>query len=294
MGRQSPIRAPSTLSSGRPLRTTAISVVVPPISATMALATPLRAQAPITLAAGPLSTVPTGRASALAALISVPSPLTIISGASILRVCRVRLTESISAFTCVIMRALSATVMARRGAPRLLANSWPQVTGLSVSSVTHSRNCNSCCGLRTAKLAEIAKALTRGACLRMAALDASSSNGVMALPPASCPPGSDTMASDPSNSTMPLALICAASYPASSTQTGEPLPSTTELVVSVVDSETSATRSSAACGNLSSAPPMPTARSNRVVRLLAAAMTFLLSSSSTASVNVPPVSMPRK
>ena len=238
--------------------------------------------------------MPTGRCSALCTLIRLPSPLTIISGASIRRAASVLRTEPISNVTCEIMRALSATVMARRGAPRLDASSWPQVTGLSHNSSTRARRRNSCAGLRTPKLAEIAKADTRGAWRTMALRAAGSSRGVNSKPPASCPPGKATMASLPSNSVRPLALTCAASYPASSTHTGEPLPSTTELVVRVVDKETKATSCNRSAGNWSNAPPMPTARSKRVVRLLAVATTRLLASSKTASVNVPPVSIPRK
>jgi len=81
IGCQSPIVAPSLQSSGCPLLTIAISVVVPPISAIIAFFKPLNSQAPITLAAGPDSTVPIGFSIALARLASEPSPFTIISGA---------------------------------------------------------------------------------------------------------------------------------------------------------------------------------------------------------------------
>jgi hypothetical protein len=77
--------------------------------------------------------VPTGRRNARAALTSVPSPWTIISGASMPCCTSVWRTASIKAFTCETMRASSAAVNARCGAPRLEASSWPQVTGLSHS-----------------------------------------------------------------------------------------------------------------------------------------------------------------
>ena len=99
IGRQSPIKAPSPASAGWPSRTTAMSVVVPPMSATMARRRPLRAQAPITLAAGPESTVVTGCCSALAALTTLPSPRTTISGASMPRAASVACTDSISVWT---------------------------------------------------------------------------------------------------------------------------------------------------------------------------------------------------
>ena len=211
MGRQLPTIAPSKLRAGKPPRTTAISVVVPPMSATMAFCRPLSAHAPSTLAAGPDKTVLTGRCRALATLISEPSPLTIISGASICRWARVRCTESIRVLTCEIMRAFSAAVSARRGAPRLDASSWPQVTGTSHSSCTQARTCISWAGLRTAKVAEIAKAETRLACLAMAARQAASSSAASATPPASWPPGRLSIASIPSRSSSPLVLTWCAS-----------------------------------------------------------------------------------
>ena len=203
--------APSKLRAGRPPRTTAISVVVPPISATMALSSPLKAQAPSTLAAGPDKTVLTGRCKALCTLMSEPSPLTSISGASIWRAASVRCTESIRVLTCEIMRALRAAVSARRGAPRLEASSCPQVTGVSLCSCTQARNWFSCAGLRTAKVAEIANADTRPACLTMAARQAASSSAHKGRPAASCPPARLSIASRPSKSPSPLVLICCAS-----------------------------------------------------------------------------------
>ena len=65
------------------------------------------------------------------------------------------------------------------------------------------------------------------------------------------------------------------------------------VVVSVEDSDTRSTRASSSGGNGSSAPPMPMDRSNGVVRLLADASTWRSAPSNTASVKVPPVSMPR-
>jgi hypothetical protein len=120
-------------------------------------------------------------------------------------------TDSIRALVCETMRALSAAVKARLGAPRLEASSCPQVTGLSHSSCTQARSCNSCAGLRVANPAEMAKAETRWAWRAMAARAAASSMGCTSHPPASCPPASDSMASLPSSSTKPLFLICAAS-----------------------------------------------------------------------------------
>ena len=104
------------------------------------------------------------------------------------------------------MRAFRAAVIARRGAPRLDDSSCPQLTGRCVSSRTQARIWISCAGLRTLKVAEIAKAETRGVCATMAARAAASSSSCVGLPIASWPPASCTTASAPSNSTSLLAL----------------------------------------------------------------------------------------
>ena len=59
-----------------------MSVVVPPMSTTMASSNPVKCLAPATLAAGPDNMVSTGRSLANRALISVPSPLTTTMGAT--------------------------------------------------------------------------------------------------------------------------------------------------------------------------------------------------------------------
>ena len=58
---QPPTSAPSAFSRGAPFCSRAMSVVVPPISATMAVRVPARKAAPARLAAGPDRTVSTGR-----------------------------------------------------------------------------------------------------------------------------------------------------------------------------------------------------------------------------------------
>ena len=93
------------------------------MSATIALSSPDNWQAPITLAAGPESTVPIGFSIALSRLASEPSPLTSISGASILWRARIFCTEVINSLIGGTMRAFRAAVSARRGAPRLEASS---------------------------------------------------------------------------------------------------------------------------------------------------------------------------
>ena len=108
---------------------------------------------------------------------------------------------------CVLLAGYDAAQIKASGLADLLGAE----AIVSLSSSTQARNCNSCSGLRTPKLAEIANADTRGAWRWIAERDAASSSGVNAAPPASCPPGSDTMASAPSKSARPLALIWAAS-----------------------------------------------------------------------------------
>ncbi|MBS1269986.1 MAG: hypothetical protein MAG794_00938 [Gammaproteobacteria bacterium] len=123
INRQSPTMAPSGLTAGRPARTTAISVVVPPISATMMLSEPLRNDAPITLAAGPDMTVSTGLASAVFLLMSDPSPLTVLFRSSMPQDSSILSTASTSCRIKGIIRALTAAVRARLGASSALDNS---------------------------------------------------------------------------------------------------------------------------------------------------------------------------
>ena len=83
------------------------------------------------------------------------------------------------------------------------------------------------------------------------------------------------------------------SMPSSSSLARLPCSSTQALVASVVDSDTSVISDGSNCGSPSMAPQMPSARSCLVVRCFAAARTVRLSKSySTASVYVPPVSIP--
>ncbi len=68
--------------SGHPPSTTAVSVVVPPMSEITKSFKPVKLQAPMTLAAGPEATVSIGRVMAISAGSIEPSPLTIINGTS--------------------------------------------------------------------------------------------------------------------------------------------------------------------------------------------------------------------
>ena len=115
--------------AGRPFDTTAMSVVVPPMSETMKSLMPVKNPAPTTLAAGPDKMVSTGYSSATWALMSDPSPLTIMSGASIDSSTSTRDNASIRCRICGVSRAFSTAVNARRGASSLELNSCAQVTG---------------------------------------------------------------------------------------------------------------------------------------------------------------------
>ena len=92
-----------------------------------------------------------GRCIAHSARTSEPSPRTTISGAAMFRLASVSWTSVISSRSGRIRCALSATVVARRTALSWLVSSWPQVTGLPVSSSTRPRTRSSCVGLRTPK-----------------------------------------------------------------------------------------------------------------------------------------------
>ena len=119
-----------------------------------------------------------------------------------------------------------------------------------------------------------------------------------ARPAASCPPPIRMQGSPRSASTIRALDAAASSNPMSTRHTRPPCPSTSALVASVVESETSAMAAGSTPEPSSTdlaAPRIPTARSCRVVSAFAAATTRPdCSSYSTASVYVPPVSIPSR
>ena len=236
----------------------------------MAFSAPDIAQAPITLAAGPDKIVVTGCTKAVAALTMEPSPLTIISGAVIASSSRMACTAVIKAWIKGIMRAFKLAVRARLGAPRLVANSWPQVTGIPVSSLTNACKRNSWVGLRTPNWAETENADTLSLLARIAALAASSSNASRACPLALCPPDKRIICSSSKISRKPLLVTCVSLKPASRAHIGAPLPSTTALVVRVVERETNSIWPIYWLGILRKDSPIPMVRSCRVVKLFTA------------------------
>ena len=120
---QPPTCAPSLLSRGAPPRNSAISVVVPPISATSAVFSSARNAAPARLAAGPDKIVSTGREREKSACSNEPSPLTTINGQDRREVIITCSVAVISRSSRLISRAFSRAVKARRGPPRLDDNS---------------------------------------------------------------------------------------------------------------------------------------------------------------------------
>ncbi len=108
-----PTRAPERLIAGRPFRSTARSVVVPPISTTTASFIPVRAIAPMMLAAGPERIVSIGRSIACASLMRLPSPLTTIREALIPLRARLSFTASMRPVIKGISLALSTAVTVR-------------------------------------------------------------------------------------------------------------------------------------------------------------------------------------
>ena len=104
---------PSCARTGTPFSTMARSVVVPPMSATMASVQPVSAMPPETLHAGPQRMVSTGCAAVKFWFITLPSERTITTGAVMLRSC---IAWRIAARNCPITgsrRALSRVLAAR-------------------------------------------------------------------------------------------------------------------------------------------------------------------------------------
>ena len=224
---------------------------------------------------------------------------------------RVRRTVAIRSRNKGIRRALRATVVARRTASRRVVSSCPQVTGKGrrsrspagpVSSSTNARTRSSCSGLRTRKYPDTANASTRSRRARIAARAAASSKGATQLPAPSWPPCRYTTSSVARTRPKPNFSINARSYPIKSRHTALPCPSTMAFVASVVDNPTrrmsagvtGSSPASDASKTAAAARPMPSARSRRVVNDLVPASTAPVAwSTSTASVKVPPVSIPK-
>ncbi len=107
-----PMVAPSGSSLGLPSRRIPMSVVVPPMSMTMASFMPVMRMAPMRLAAGPDITVSTGFLLASASPIMEPSPRTIIRGATMPYSDMTFFTDSIRSAITGIRRAFITQVTA--------------------------------------------------------------------------------------------------------------------------------------------------------------------------------------
>ncbi len=112
-------------------------------------------------------------------------PAASVIGASISWRARIFCTEPINSLIGGTMRAFSAAVSARLGAPRLEASSCPQMTGMPVNSVTIFLSRTSWLELRVPNMLEIAKAETWSLSFSMASCAAVSSSGECSLPTAS-------------------------------------------------------------------------------------------------------------
>ncbi len=113
-----PMVAPSGSNLGLPLRRIPMSVVVPPMSMTMASFIPVMRMAPMRLAAGPDMTVSTGFLFASASPIMDPSPRTIMRGAEIPYSDMTFFTDSIRSAITGIRRAFITQVAALSLNPR--------------------------------------------------------------------------------------------------------------------------------------------------------------------------------
>lgn len=187
-----PIVAPSFSSLGLPFLTTPISVVVPPISITMASRRPVRRMAPMRLAAGPDITVSTGLIRASASPIIDPSPLTIIRGAEIPISPSTAFTERIRSSITGIRRAFIMQVLALSLNPSSEDSSWLQTAGIPRILDMRFLTRTSCSGLRTARYPATAIPSTRPPIDFRKAMTASSSRGTVSLPPRSWEPETRT------------------------------------------------------------------------------------------------------
>ena len=245
-----------------------MSVVVPPISATMAVRVPARKAAPARLAAGPESTVSTGRERAYPDSRSDPSPLTTISRQDSPSPAMMLSVAATSLSSRLTSRAFSTAVRARRGPPSEDDSSWLQVTGAPVSSRRRSRARLSCAGLRVAKWPATAKADISPSVALTASRMAASSSGVCWPPSAAWPPAMKKAGSWPRARARSARCSASLSKPIIRSATRPPTPSTTALVARVVDSDTrpiSAASPSKSSRTRRMAPPTPIDRSSRVV-----------------------------
>ena len=127
--RKPPIRAPSSSRWTLPSRMTPTSVVVPPMSTTMASSSPDSLRAPLMLDAGPESIVSTGLSRAIFSLIMEPSPLTTRSGASMPDSSITASTESSSLPMMGMSLAFITQVVVRSLNPRDEDSSCPHTAG---------------------------------------------------------------------------------------------------------------------------------------------------------------------
>ena len=144
-----PMRAPSGSRRGLPSLTIPMSVVVPPMSTTMALSLPESFLAPLILDAGPERIVSTGLIFAISSLMTEPSPLTIIRGASMPNSSRTLLTDWMSSSMTGMSLAFITQVIVRSLNPSPEDSSYPQTTGTWRISFARAAISCSCSGFLT-------------------------------------------------------------------------------------------------------------------------------------------------
>ncbi len=144
-----PMVAPSGSSLGLPFLIIPISVVVPPMSMTIASLTPVRHMAPIRLAAGPDIIVSTGLRLASASLIMEPSPRTIMRGACMLYSASTVFMERMRSSMTGSRRAFIMHVTALSLNPRPDDRSCPQTAGMPRILSTMPLTRSSCSGFLT-------------------------------------------------------------------------------------------------------------------------------------------------
>ena len=280
-----PMMAPSGSRRGFPSLRIPMSVVVPPMSMTMASFCPVRYMAPMRLAAGPQRMVSTGFSLARASPIMDPSPLTIIRGAWMPFSASTALTDLMRSSMTGTSLAFMMHVAVRSLKPSPDDSSWPQITGTSRISLAISLTLFSWSGLRTARYPVTATPSTLPLTDSRNFLAASSSRGWISSPWRSCPPSTTVSKSGRTEKSYSL--------PMQTRATLQPLPSTTEFVARVDDSDTTPTCFSSSVSKSTIEPRIPIDRSSRVVRDFALQRIFPDSRSmTTASVYVPPVSNP--
>src|SRR5215471_7527043 len=300
--RMPPISTPWDDSRGKPLTSTPTSVDVPPTSITSESEFPVRNAAPRTLLAGPLPMVRTGYRSAWSRPMRVPSFCAKNRVGS--RWCAASAARIASATSrATPASAPLSTVAFSRSSRPIEPISWLSETSMSPSSrLTTSAASSSCRGETGANTLVIATASAVPAVSPRNLATASASKGDRSRPSNSMPPSTITAPAETTSVRSPGQpnigrTLNVAGPPMRMTATRcSRLRSSSALVAWVVPSITWVMRAGSApgaCITASIAAVMPPVMSG-VQGTLALASTRSAASRITASVLVPPTSMPRR